>query len=228
MGMSVESYTRVQNGDPQNYEVLISLADTSESTLVHELKHVHRLISSGLDVDEYYYFNHVGRDVVDNMRELFKDEDSADILIMSLYLINDDEFEAYFNEYYSELKDIIKPHMSKEERMSEIKNFLEGQPLYSLYSDFKKQGGFDLARFFKSNSAMNHYLKGVELKVNQFYDEDPEYERWEDILNDWFSHNKSGGGEQVPDSAVRKINDLFNRMIDKGLRRFSRLYTIFS
>ena len=227
-GVSIESFVQLQNNDLENLEILISLADTKDSTLMHELKHVHRLISRKLTVDQYYYFNHVGRDVVKKMGELLKDEESGDILIMSLYLINDEEFEAYYHECYDELKKIIKPEMTTEEKRRKIKEFLEDQLLYSLYSDFKKQGGFDLAKFFKSSSAMNHYLRAVETKVNQFYEDDPDYEKWDDILQDWFDYSKSGKGDEVPDTTVRKINLLFNRMIDKGLRKFNRLYTIFS
>jgi hypothetical protein len=227
-GSSLESFVQVQNNDPENIEILVSLADTKEGTLMHELKHVDRLMARELIVDQYYYFNHVGRDVIERMRELLYNEESEDILILSLYLINDDEFESYYNEYYEELRKIIKPEMDQTEKRKTIKDFLDSQLLYSIYSDFKKQGGFDLANFFKSTSAMNHYLRAVETKINQFQGDDPDYEKWDDILQDWFVYSKSGKSDEIPDSTVRKINLLFNRMIDKGLRKFNRLYTIFS
>lgn len=226
-GTSISSYVQVINNDPENIEILVSLGDTKTGTLMHELKHLHRLVVRNIIVDQYYYFNHVGRDVIEKMRELLKDEEAEDILIYSLYLINDDEFEAYYNEYYDDLKNIIRPEMSPDEKRKTIKEYLDNQLLYSLYSDLKKQGGFDLAKFFKSNSAMNHYLKAVEFKTNQFYEDDPDYEKWDDILKDWFSYSSSGKEDDVPINTVRKINLLFNRMIDKGLKKFDRLYTIF-
>jgi hypothetical protein len=227
-GVSVESFVQLQNSDLENLEILVSLADTSDSTLMHELKHVHRLISRKLIVDKYYYLNHVGRDVIEHMSELLKDESSKDILTMSLYLVDQDEFEATFNEYYAALKDIIKPEMGAAEKRKAIKDFLDDQLLYQLYTELKSQGGFDLANFFKSNSAMNHYLREVEAKMNQFYDDDPDYEKWEDILKDWFNYSQGGNQDQDPDDVVRKINRDFNKMLDKGLRKFSRLYTIYA
>ena len=75
---------------------------------------------------------------------------------------------------------------------------------------------------------MNHYLREVEAKMNQFYDDDPDYEKWEDVLKDWFKYSQSGNQDQDPDDVVRKINRDFNKMLDRGLRKFSRLYTIYS
>jgi hypothetical protein len=65
--------------DASNFEFKIQLSDLSKSTLIHELKHMDRVIRRDMKTDTYYYINHVGRYVAKKYTHLFIDKETRTI-----------------------------------------------------------------------------------------------------------------------------------------------------
>jgi hypothetical protein len=217
-GTSLHSYVQLLDADPSNLKFLISLGDLKKSTITHEVKHVDREVARNLIANFSYYLNHVGRDAVEKMSHLLKDEESSDILYLAFYLINKDEFEAYYNEFQREIKEMVTPDMSKEQKEKVIKDYLEEQDIYILYKDIDKKGGFNLESYFKDKSAMLQYLSAFNVKVDEFIeDKTEEYDDWEKLKTD--DDTPSGISK-----LAKKINHQLTKIAKEGLKKFDRLY----
>lgn len=219
-GTSLHSYFQLTDANPDLPKFTISLGDLKNSTIAHELKHVDRELSREMVADFSYYLNHVGRDVIQNMSHLAKDEESEDILSLSLYLINKDEYEAYFNEFQREIQSMINPEMTQEEKEKAIREYLEEQDIYLLYKQINDKGGFDLESYFKDRATMLKYLSTFTTKMEQFIEDNPEYEEWDKIKGD--ESNTPSGMSKIS----KKINHHFSKVVKEGLKRFNRLYVI--
>jgi hypothetical protein len=219
-GASLHSYFQLTDANPELPKFTISLGDLKSSTIAHELKHLDRELSREMIADFSYYLNHVGRDVIQNMSHLAKDEESEDLLSLSLYLINKDEYEAYFNEFQREIQSMINPEMSQEEKERVIREYLEDQDIYLLYKEIDEAGGFNLESYFKDRTSMLKYLSAFTTKMEEFIEDNPEYEEWEKIKGD--ESNTPSGMSKI----AKKINHHFSTRVKEGLRRFNRLYVI--
>lgn len=221
-GTSLHSYFQIIDNNPDFPKFLISLGDLKSSTIAHELKHCDRELSRGMLANFSYYLNHVGRDVIENMIYLAKDEESSDLLTLSLYLINKDEYEAYYNEFQRELKEKIDPKMSQAQKMIVIKEFLQEQDIYLLYKDIEDKGGFNLESYFKDNASMKKYLSAFSSKMEQFQEDEMEkYEDWEELAIE--NYDTPSGVSKL----AKKIDHHFSKIVSEGLKKFSRLYTLF-
>jgi hypothetical protein len=217
-GTSLHSYVQLLDADPSNLKFLISLGDLKKSTIAHEVKHVDREVARNLIANFSYYLNHVGRDAVEKMSHLLKDEESSDILYLAFYLINKDEFEAYYNEFQREIKEMVTTDMSKEQREKVIKDYLGEQDIYILYKDIDKKGGFNLESYFKDKSAMLQYLSAFNVKMDEFIeDKTEEYDDWEKIKTD--DYTPSGISK-----LAKKVNHHLTKIAKEGLKKFDRLY----
>ena len=218
-GSTMHSYFQLSDADPDQPKFLISLGDLKSSTIAHELKHLDRELARQLIVNISYYLSHVGRDVIQNMSYLAKDEESEDILSLSLYLINKDEYEAYFNEFQREIKSMINPDMTQEEKERLIKEYLEEHDIYLLYKEINDAGGFNLESYFKDRASMLKYLSAFTSKMEEFIeDRTEEYEDWEKI---------KGSEEDTPSGMAKlakKINHHFTKIVKEGIKKFDRLY----
>jgi hypothetical protein len=219
-GTSLHSYFQLTDANQDLPKFTISLGDLKNSTIAHELKHVDRELSREMVADFSYYLNHVGRDVIQNMSHLAKDEESEDILSLSLYLINKDEYEAYFNEFQREIQSMINPEMTQGEKEKVIREYLEEQDIYLLYKQINDKGGFDLESYFKDRATMLKYLSAFTTKMEQFIEDNPEYEEWDKIKGD--ESNTPSGMSKIS----KKINHHFSKVVKEGLKRFNRLYVI--
>ena len=217
-GSSLHSYIQLTDANIDHPKFLISLGDLKRSTIAHELKLLDRELARKLVADFSYYLNHVGRDVIQNMSHLAKDEESEDILSLSLYLINKDEYEDYYNEFQREIQSMIVPAMSQEEKERVIKEYLEEQDIYLLYKQINDEGGFNLESYFKDRPSMLKYLSAFTSKREEWLeDRTDEYDDWENIK----------GEEDTPSGMAKlakKINHHFTKIIREGIKKFDRLY----
>ena len=227
-GLISHSYFQVIDAD--KFEFFIKLGDLKTTSILHELKHLDRVLRRDLKTDSFFYLNHVGRDVTLKYRHLLYSKHSDDVLIQSLYLINVDEFEAYYHEMYAELKDMVTDDMTNIQKRKIISDYLSDSGIYNLYKFFKDRGGFNLEDFFKDEWSLNEYLKILEIKINQFYENrDSDYEKWNTVLHKikYFINKFKTGKKIEVNSLSNEINRMFNKVIYNGLKKFDRLYSIF-
>jgi hypothetical protein len=220
-GSSLHSYFQLTDTNIDHPKFLISLGDLKRSTIAHELKHLDRELARKLVAEFSYYLNHVGRDVIQNMSYLAKDEESEDILSLSLYLINKDEYEAYYNEFQREIQSMINPEMTQGEKEKVIREYLEEQDIYLLYKQINDEGGFNLESYFKDRASMLKYLSAFTSKREEWIeDRTDEYDDWENI---------KGLEEDTPSGMsklAKKINHHFTKIIREGIKKFDRLYVM--
>lgn len=211
-GQSFESYSQLVNPDIDNLEYLISIGSITQSSIIHELKHVDRDISRDLYADFYYYLNHVGRDVIDNK---FNDE-NFNYLNSIFYMVNPDEFEAYYNDIYKKVGlEIKQKGGNSNEIIDQSLKDPEYSNFYDVYFDIYKNG-FKLSDYFKNSEELNYFLSLFSLKMDQFINDDPEYNNWNMDVN------------VIDMSKMEKyINGVLIRAANKGFKKISRLYTIF-
>jgi hypothetical protein len=213
-GQDINSYAQLINPDPENLEFLINLGDLRDQSITHELKHVDMMVSRDLSVDFYYYLNHVGRDVMDNNENLFKDNEDYEYLNLAFYLVNPDEFEAYFNDLYKELSNEIPNETNRENKIKIIENHLNATDIYLIYKEMSK-GDIFLKDFFKDRESLNYFLSLFSLKMDQFIEDDPEYDNWEikpPVINMNYME--------------KYIDKLLIKQSKKGFKKFSRLYVL--
>jgi len=227
-GLNLSAYFQVE--DPDKLIFNIYLTDLKSSTILHELKHLDRALSTDLNTDSYFYLSHVGRAITLKYKHLLYNSDSDDILIQSLYLINPDEFESYYNQFYLDLKELITDDMDNTEKRKIIKEFLDNQVIYDLYKFFINRGGFDFENFFKDKKSLNEYLNILIIKIEQFskHSEDYDIKKMDVVKSKLLSiANMFKKDDKDVNSIIKEINIPFNKVINTGYKKFHRLYTIF-
>jgi hypothetical protein len=214
-GQKLESYAQLINPDPDNIEYLVNLGSLSDSSIIHEIKHVDRDVARGLTTDFHYYLNHVGRDVIENYSGGFRTEKDSDYLSLIFYLVNPDEFESHYNDLYKDLTENIPATLSPLEKRDKIKEFLEDTDFYVVYKDLSA-GNFSLEYLFNDRESLNYFLTLFSIKMDQFIEDDPEY-------NDW------GINIEVVDMKKMEIyiNKLLYRTALKGFKKINRIYSLF-
>jgi hypothetical protein len=208
--------------DPDNFEFSIKMDEISKSTLIHELKHMDRSIRRKMKTDNYFYINHIGRYVADKYRHLFTTKENAEVLIETLYYCNPDEFEAYFNDIYYELKEQITPEMSKLEIRNIVKETLEDEEVYIFFKQYYKSK-FDIEDFFKSKRDCNYFLSEFFNKMDKFFTNEDDTISNSEVFFSWIKSALSISEENVSTS---EINHLINRIVQKNFKKFGRLYTL--
>ena len=213
--------------DGENFEFTIKISDLSKSTLLHELKHMDRAIRRGMKTDTYFYINHIGRYVAKNYGHLFIDKNNAEILIETFYYCNPDEFEAYYQNIYNDLKDIITNDMSREQKIETIKEFLENEEVYTFFKHYYKNE-FILEDFFKSKEDCNFFLKDFFYRQELFFNQKDDTISNIDKMKSWFKSNilnKFIKDEKL-DSGAKEINYYINKIVKRNYPKFGRLYTL--
>ena len=213
--------------DGENFEFTIRISDLSKGTLLHELKHMDRAIRRGMKTDTYFYINHIGRYVAKNYGHLFIDKNNAEILIETFYYCNPDEFEAYYQNIYNDLKDIITNDMNREQKIETIKEFLENEEVYTFFKHYYKNE-FMLEDFFKSKEDCNFFLKDFFYRQELFFNQKDDTISNIDKMKSWFKSNilnKFIKDEKL-DSGAKEINYYINKIVKRNYPKFGRLYTL--
>lgn len=214
--------------DASNSEFKIKISDLTKSTLIHELKHMDRVIRRDMKTDTYYYINHIGGYVAKKYTHLFIDKDIAEILIEIFYYCNPDEFEAYYQDIYSDIKDQIDDNMTREEKIEVIKGFIENEPIYAIFKHYYNNE-FRLEDFFKSKEDCNSFLKDFFYRGELFFNGQDEAISTLDRIKSWFKSNILNKllKDDKLDSGVKEFNYYINKIVKRNYPKFSRLYSLF-
>jgi len=215
--------------DGQNFEFTIKIDELSKNTLIHELKHLDRAMRRGMKTDTYFYINHIGRYVAKEYGYLLKDKDKAKILIETFYYCNPDEFEAYYQDIYYEIKEMIEEDMSKKEKMEIIKENLENKDVFTFFKHFY-ENEFNLEDFFKSKEDCNLFLRDFFYRQELFFNLKDETISNLDKVKSWFKStilNKFLKDRKL-DVEVKFFNYYINKIVRNNYRKFYRLYALFT
>jgi len=208
----------------------IKLKSLNKSTLIHELKHLDRVLSKnikkGVKYEPESIMTHITNFVTKNFSYLFKDKSSAEMLSLIIYYSNPDEFESYFNGIYYQIKDKIVEGMSKEEKMKIIEEDLQDETIYIFYKHFSKNE-FDIRYFFKSNRDMNQYLSEYKRFLEVFTKQKTEsISIWSNLFSYFKKWIVSGLKDVDADKYHREFNKKVNSSIQKNHRKFNRIYSL--
>lgn len=222
--------------DSDKLEFKIVMEDLNRNILVHELKHLDRNLLTGYS-SKISNINILNRNLLKKYQYLLKKDNNelgySDIEILSdvIYYSNPDEFEAYFNEMYTELKGLIDDSMDDNEKKSIISEYLESEEIYMLYRAINN-GVFDISRFFKNNRNANYYIKEIIKRVEEI-PKNPKQIKIKiktnkfDIFIDKISKFiKSYMKDEEIDKSVKWLNWFVNNNIKKNYPKFNRLYTL--
>lgn len=227
-GIALDSF--LEYTDVKNNIYTIKIGNLRLSDIVHEFKHLDRAIRKNMKVDPTHYLNFVGRDVLTKFRFLLDTKDvGKDILIGCLYLIDPNEFESYYHGAYIDIKEMIKPNMTKDEKIKIIDDYLNNLDIYIMYQQFVNYGGFEFELYFKNKKSMYEYLDTLYIKIDQFYENLPEYDNWfkYQIKSIYNLLTKKENKYKKYDGIVKWIDMIMNKTINNGYKKFHRLYTIF-
>jgi hypothetical protein len=216
--------------DIDNLEFEIRLKKLSKSTLIHELKHLDRTITSNLSkkikYDNRSIITHITNFVTKNFSNLFKDKEAAEFLSLAIYYSNPDEFESYFNGFYNELKTEINDSMTKSEKRKIIENKLNSEAIFIFYK-FYYSKPFNLKDFFNNNNNLNTYLKEYKRYLGFFLKGKAEIIGTTKIvltiINKIINRLKK---DESPDPLYHEINKIVNQSIQRNYRKFYRLYAL--
>lgn len=215
--------------DGQNFEFTIKIDELSKNTLIHELKHLDRAMRRGMKTDTYFYINHIGRYVSKEYGHLFKDKNKAEILIETFYYCNPDEFEAYYQDIYYEIKEMIEEGMSKKEKTEIIKENLENKDVFTFFKHFY-ENEFNLEDFFKSKKDCNIFLRDFFYRQELFFNQKDETISNLDKVKSWFKSNILNKflKDQKVDVEIKFFNYYINKVVKNNYRKFYRLYALFT
>lgn len=213
--------------DADNFEFTIKMSELKKSTLIHELKHMDRSIRRDMKTDTYFYINHIGRYVAKNYSHLFINKDNAEILIQTFYFCNPDEFEAYFQSIYEELKELLDENMPRDEKISIIKQHFENEEIYQFFKHYYNNP-FKLEAFFKSKEDCNFFLKEFFFHHEAFFHEINTGISIFDKIKSWFKSNILNKlfKEKLTDKGFNEFNYFINKIVKNNYKKFSRIYSI--
>jgi hypothetical protein len=214
--------------DASNFEFKIKISDLTKSTIIHELKHMDRVIRRDMKTDTYHYINHVGRYVAKKYTHLFIDKESAEILIETFYYCNPDEFEAYYQNIYSDIKDQIDDNMTREQKIETIKELIEKESIYIFFKHYYNNE-FRLEDFFKSKEDCNYFLNDFFYRQELFFNNQDDTISNLDTIKSWFKSNILNKflKDDKLDGGVKEFNYYINKIVKRNYPKFSRLYSLF-
>lgn len=210
-----------------NLEFKIKLKKLRKSTIIHELKHLDRTVANkSKSHDKYTTMNHIINFVTNKLDFLFAHKDYAETLSLIIYFVNPDEFEAFFNQIYFDIKKRIGTDMSRQEKIDFIKEELELEPIYINYRHLSKNK-FDIRKCFNNNRDLNKFLKEYTRFTNSFnqgkrdFITIPQYlmARINKLMNKYLKDEES-------DKLYLEINEMVNKSIQKNYKKFYRLYSL--
>lgn len=215
----------VQVENLENFEFNLYTSLLQLPAIIHELKHIDRIVARKFKTRDYYYINHVGRHLLNHIKdELFFGPESKELLQKTFYFLDPEEFEAHYNEIYQVLKVKINADMSNDETKKFISKFLKNQQVYKYYKFYYKEGEFEIDRFFKNRASCNRFLEMFLQKLDEFDAESDKY------YDEWSMNEKEieNIDEIELNSLSKEINHLLTKQTVKGYKKFARLYAIFT
>lgn len=211
----------------KNGQYTIKLSNLSKRVLIHELKHMDRAIRQSMKTDTYFYINHIGRYIAKQYSHLFIDKSSAETLIETFYYCNPDEFEAYYQDIYNEIRVQINDGMNRSQKIETIKKIIENEDIYTFFKYFYNNK-FRLESFFKSKEDCNFFIKEFFYRQELFYNQKDETISNFDRIKSWFKSNilnKLKKDEKL--DSVKEFNYYINKIVIKNYPKFGRLYALF-
>lgn len=194
----------------------IYLNTLQPNLILHELKHIDRIIARNYKTDIYYFLTNIGTDVTEKYSSFFIKKNVRERFSDCLYFFTPDEFESQYNDIFYRLKDLIVDDMNEDERRKTIRNFLMQQEIYNYYKFYYDKGGFKFRDFFKSKRGLNLYIHIFNTKIKQF-EAGKNYRQWKNIT---YENVKM-------DKLIQQLEYKINKILFKGYKKFHRLYTLF-
>lgn len=210
-----DAFTNIVNKDENHF--LIFISDIKVNFILHELKHIDRMIARNYTPDSYFYFTNIGIDVTQHVNGVFWK--NREKLIDCLYYFSPDEFESQYNDMYYRLKELINKELEIGEKRMIVDDFLNEQEIYNFYKHFLENGGVNLENFFKTKCGLRKFLKTYCFKMEQYKNSDGAYFIWKRI--------KPRYRKEKLESVKKDIESSLNKVLIKGYKKFHRLYTIF-
>jgi hypothetical protein len=212
------------NGNNNLFDLYTTTLD--KHIIIHEIKHIHRVVKN-INQNDRNSLISAGRITSNDYKHYFDNKDCFDIFYWIVYYSTQDEIESYYNEFYYELKQIIKDSDGNKKEI--VKNFLSNQDMYQYIEFFYKKGEFRLDDYFKSNRDKNNFLK--LLKNNLLNHKNMEIDKMKstkfDILLSRFKKFlKLDRNIEDNLKLEKEINKTITNNIIKGFKKFQRLYIL--
>lgn len=218
------------NETGQTYNYVISLKYRNDrSTLLHELKHLDRVIRTGRDKG----ILKTGLRWTDKLKPNTKNTKSNNNIKTLFYLLEDDEFEAKYHSYYVEidkyLENNLKENPTKEDVIEQINHFLKLPETDKSYSWWRNE----LYLEFKKNSNKESIEELFDLLINgeitpviiPSLDIRKMYLSVKTYIKQKFNIKSKLEKEQMS-KLIHYVETLMNKNKDKYKKKFNRLYTI--
>lgn len=211
-------------------EFTIMSKDLDRITIIHELKHLDRSVSKKSKRSKISKIKALSGPVSAKYKHLLKHSyqgDNSSIISDVIYYSNPDEFEAYFNELYSDLKSKLEG-VDVSERRNFIKNYLDITEIYIIYR-YLYNNKFDISLFFKNNRNANSYMNEINKRVKEMSDVNTikmKTNKVNIILDKISKFVMALGKDEDVSKDVKKINNYINYQIGKNYPKFHRLYTL--
>lgn len=212
------AYCKILDYDNLVFE--IGLKKISLKYIVHEIKHIDRIILRNNKLDSNFYLRTVGKDVINKYKFLIK---NSQVLWFTLEYIDDSEFESSYNEIYIGLKDKLENCLFKD-KLEIINNYLNNNNVYLLYKHYNNNGGFDINEFFYKEKDKKRFVKILTNKINEFKNN---YYKWNDLKHKLLFYLNFDKCDISTIKFFNNINYNINNKISKGYKKFYRLYSIF-
>jgi hypothetical protein len=138
-----------------------------------------------------------------------------------------DEFEAYFQSIYNEIKDEIEDDMSRSEKISTVKKLLEDSNIF-IYFNYYYNNGFNLEDFFKSKEDCNFFIKEFFHRQDLFYDNKDYEVTKNDKIKSWFKSNILNKifKDKSINNDIKEFNYYINKIVNKNYKKFGRIYSL--
>jgi len=223
---SEDSSFTIKDFDNKIFKIRINKLD--KYTLIHELKHLDRSLVLNVKNNVRYthssLMNHITEFVTKSFGHLFIDKQAAELLGMVIYYSNPDEFEAYYNEIYYQIRDKINKSMTREEKIKIIDDTLNCEPIYIFYRHIFKYK-FQIRNYFKNNSNLNQFLNEYKRFLDSFINKkfgDKTIWLIFSIFKKWY---KSKLKDEQIDKYHREFDDIVNESVRRNYKKFNRLYS---
>lgn len=231
---------------PKDGIQLLLTPGTTKYSIIHELKHLYQHIQNGYKRNRIDLLNAINHRLDKKFNYLIN-KDDAENLIGVIYLANQHEFEAYYNQYYYHMKETLEEYqkknsitLSEKDRKGFVNAYLRQTHIYNMYNKIYNDPynpEFSVASVFKTKAGANKYIRKLleyEKSAKKFHDDgtywvDPEIDKAEkyqilhkikDIYHKWIKD------DELDASSIKNIDDEIRRSVKRNYKKFHRLYTL--
>jgi hypothetical protein len=215
--------------DKENYVFKIVLKSLDKILIVHELKHLDRMIRTKFKRDDFFYTNRASQFLSKHYWFLFKDKLSSLIFSTIFYYSDQDEFESQFHDIYMTIKENLHVNMDKEEKFLLVKNTLINNNMYEYYK-YVYENDFNLLDWFDSKKSCNIFLNDLSLKQKLLRNNMDIIITRKDKIGYWFTSKigKILKNDKSVDESYKKIEKHINDIVKKNYKKLNRLYSHFT